>query len=278
MAEDAGRWAPSRTTRIGLWASLASAAIGILFAVFEVQGWKVPGPLALALIVFLLAVIAVAVLMISVEVARAIHRFFEYRATSASWVSSEAPGLLDYEADGIRAGNRFTKELYKLNDDTETLGKRLARHSKRMERSAGKSARKRQRLANRSAKAMNRSAEFIEKRLELLEALVKDVRRNTEGLIGAQDLETDGEIAAAAELSGTLKEGHQTTVETGESVAGYRDTVRDIERQNLARTVRLASHRLGDALDGMVKVLRRQESGSLHNAKALDQKIAKAQR
>jgi hypothetical protein len=92
--------------------------------------------------------------MIGIEAWQAARRYLEHRATSASWVVASEPGLLDYEADGLRAQGRFTRELKKLNNDTELLGKRLRKHTRRMARLEGKSGRKRQRAANRSAKSI----------------------------------------------------------------------------------------------------------------------------
>src|SRR5207248_140526 len=128
--------------------------------------------------------------------------------------------LLDYEADAIRASERFTKELKKLNRDTTSLGGQLEKHGKRMTKSAGKSAQKKQRLANRSGRAIDRSAAFIEKRQELLEAIVKDIKRNTEGFIASRVLDTDEGLAEARELAAVLKEGHHETGTAVESVVG----------------------------------------------------------
>jgi hypothetical protein len=271
-------WEPGVPARIGLSATLSSASIGLLLALFQVQGWAMPKALAHALIVLLVAMIAAGFSVIVYEAVRALRRYREHRKTTASWVASEAPGLLDYEADGIRAGNRFTEELEGLNNDTTRLGKKLARHAKRMEKSAGKSAQKKQRLANRSARAIGKSADYLEKRLELLDAIVKDIKRNTEGVIASMALESDEEIAAAKELSEVLKLSHRTTVETVESVSGYAETVRDIEQQNLSRTVRIASRRLGAALEGIARTLERfARSGMLSSAQALDRRIAETE-
>jgi hypothetical protein len=269
------QWRP--TTRIGLWATLASAAIGILLAVFQVQGWKVPKPLALLLIVLLLAVIAGALSMIALEVSRLARRFLEHRATTPGWVAETEPGLLDYEADGIRAQERFTKELGRLSHDTESLGSTLERHASRFQSGAGWSAEKRQRRANRAAKAINKSGAFIEKRLALLEALVHDVARNADGLIGTSELETSDDLQAAKEFRDTLEDGREATIETLTSITEYRDTVRSSEQQNLSRSLRIAYGRLAAALDGVVTMMRNHESRLTQLIRALGQKIDEAE-
>jgi hypothetical protein len=272
------RWEPGAAKRIGVAASLASVAIGLLLAAFQVQGWTMPRLLAVILIVLLIVMIAIALSVIVYEVVGAVRGFLEHRATSSSWVSSERPGLLDYEADGIRASERFTKELIRLNRDTETLGKKLQRHTKAFERSKGKSAKTRQRRANRSAKDIDRSAVFIEKRSDLLQALVKDIVRNAEGLIAASNFETEADLSAAKEFRETLNQTHQVTTETLGSVVEYRESVTGIERDNLSRTVRIASGRLAGSLDGVVKMMRKHNSGSLKLVHSLDRKIAEAER
>jgi hypothetical protein len=272
------RWEPGTSRVFGVSASLASVGIGLVLAAFQVQGWKMPKPLAVILIVLLLVLVAGAFSAMIYEVIRAVRRFLDHRATTASWVSSEKPGLLDYEADGIRAGERFTKELNKLSGDTAKLGTKLERQAKSLERSAGRSAKTRQRRANRSAKAIDRSAVFIEKRLELLQALVKDIVRNADGLIASMELKTEADLDAAREFREVLDETGQTTAETLGSTAGYRETVRDLEQQNAARSVRSACGRLVNSLDGVVKMMRAHESGSRKLVQSLDSKIAKAHR
>jgi hypothetical protein len=272
------RWEPGAAKNIGVGASLASVAIGLLLAAFQVQGWTMPKLLAIVLIVLLVVMIAVALSVIVYEVVRAVRGFLEHRATTPSWVSSERPGLLDYEADGIRASERFTKELKKLTRDTAKLGAKLRRHTKVFERSKGKSSKARQRRANRSAKDIDRSAVFIEKRLSLLQVLVKDIARNAEGLIGSSELETDADLDAAKDFRDTLNEVHQSTAETLGSVGGYRESVKEIEQQNLSRTVRIASGRLASSLEGVEKMLRKHDSGSRKLVHALDRKIGETER
>ena len=142
--------------------------------------------------------------MIALEIWRVARRFLEHRATSPSWVASDAPGLLDYEADGLRPQQRLARELNKLNDDTQSLGRKLDRHARRMTRLQGKSAKRRQRGANRSAQSINRSATYFEKRLALLKALVKDIERNYLGLITATEIESDAVDQTVLELRTTL--------------------------------------------------------------------------
>jgi xanthosine utilization system XapX-like protein len=266
------------TIRVGLWAALASAAIGILLALFQVQGWTVPTPLALALITLLLAVIAVSASMVAYEVIRAIRQYMEHRATSPSWVESTKPGVLDYEADGVRAMNRLTRELVKLGKDTRTLGKRLSGHAKRLGRLQNATAQKKQRAANRSAKSMNKSAVYIEKRVDLLRALVKDIDRNYAGFIGLLEINTDEDFEAAKTLRDILARNMAATTESAASVDGYRQTVQGTEAQNATRKVRVAADRLEQALGGVHSVLRNFEKSSAGLIRTFDAKLDEWQR
>jgi hypothetical protein len=111
-----------------------------------------------------------------------------------------------------------------------------------------------------------------------LEVLVKDIVRNAEGLIGSLGIETDADLDAAKEFRETLNQVHQVTTETLGSVGGYQESVKELERLNLSRTVRIASGRLAASLDGVEKMLRKHVSGSLKLVRALDSKIAEAER
>jgi hypothetical protein len=232
-----------------------------------------PKPVALGLLVILATVIAVGVSMIVAEAVRWMKQVLEHRATSPSWVASDAPGLADYEADGVRAQERFTSELKKMNNDTESLGKKLERNTKRMERLRGKSAKRRQRAANRSAKSMNRSAVYIENRLALYKALVKDIERNYRGLINVGTIETDSDYEAVLEFRNVLDTGRATSSETLASVAEYRASVEETEALNLSRTVRGASGRLAKALRGVEATFKAHEKASAGLVRDLDKSL-----
>jgi hypothetical protein len=270
-------WQPGSVARVGVVTSLGSVAIGLLLAVFQVQGWTMPKILALLLIALLIAMIAASVAVVVYEVVRAIRLFFEHRATSPSWVSSERPGLLDYEADGIRASERFAKELNKLNGDTTRLGKKLRRHTEAFAGGEGTDAKRRQKRADRSAKDINRSAVFIEKRLAFLQALVKDITRNAEGLIAVADFGTPEDLAQGQEFRAVLDGGCRVTSDTLAIIAEYREATRTTQQLNLSRTMRIASGRLVSALDGIVKTMRSHESGTRKLVQVLDRKIAEAE-
>lgn len=242
---------------IGLPASFTGVAIAILFALFEVQEWKMPTPIAISFIAILSVMIVVALGMVVYEVVTQALRYLEHRATTASWVSSEEPGLLDYEADGLRAIERLTREMAGLAKDTQKLGRNLQKHTQRLKNpNLARKPRLKQKRANQAAKSIDRSAVYIEKRAALMKALVKDVSRNYAGLIATVGIETEEDRAACEALMGTLATNSEAASTTSEQTAGYRDSVRSVEDQNLSRTVRIASKRLADALDETVKILR----------------------
>jgi hypothetical protein len=267
------RWEARTTTRIGLASTLVGGAIGILFAGFQVQGWRVPKLLALVLFAVLGLVIVGAVLAVVYEIVRAVRRFLEHRATTASWVSAEAPGFLDFEPDGMRAMDRFTREMNKLSGDTKDLGEKADSHTKRMERSMQSSGKRKQRLANRAAKDIDRSAVYIEKRAALLSALVHDIFRNFQGFVEMTTPSSEEEFRVAEELRSVVDETRKVTVQSIESTEGYRDSVRVLEKQNPTRNVRIAAKRLAEALSDVVVILGQYEKRSSALASDLDRKL-----
>jgi hypothetical protein len=267
--------------RFAVLASFTSVSIGLFLAAFQVQGSHMPHDVALALDSFLGLMIVAAVVAMGWEAFKFVRGYLEHRATSASYVSSEEPGLLDYEADGMRANKRFTRELNKLARQTATLNRRLERHTKRAARLVGKSAKRRQRHANRSARSVSRNAVFVAKRLDLFEALVKDIAttRNTHGLaVSVLNPETREEIDATKTFQATLKGTHEITQGTIKSTEEYRRSVQDIEDQNLSRTMRIASNALGSALDGVIGTLRQHDVEAVKAIGVLGKKINAAER
>jgi hypothetical protein len=258
----------------GLWgATVASAAIGLLVGLFQVQGVKFPTPLFFVLAVLLFAMVAGGVSLMVFEVWRVVRAYLEHRATSASWVESEPPGFLDYIPDGMTAVERFNVEVVKLGEDTQELGEKIVIHTKRFERLVDADPRAQQSEANRSAKSMERSAVYIEKRLALLEACVKDIDRNLRPWVASQHITSAEEFEMVEGARDATAGSRDATAESRQHTAVYRDTIQATEAQNAARTVRLASARLGKALSGVVNVLGRFEKSSANLVRELDKKL-----
>jgi hypothetical protein len=113
----------------------------------------------------------------------------------------------------------------------------------------------------------------------LLEAIIKDVMRNQTGLVSALDLASDeDDLEAAKEFLEVLDGAHSTTAASMVSLAEYSESVRGLEKQNASRTLRIACRRLANALDGVLKALRRFDSGSGQIRGSLRQKIAAAEK
>jgi hypothetical protein len=264
-------------TRLALPAAFAAFIIPVIFAIFEVQEWKVPVPLAVALLVILFVMLIIALGMVFYEVVKAGLQILEHRATSASWVSTEAPGLLDYEADGLRANKRFTSELDRLTKDVERLGKRLKSHTAFME-TINKSGRKvspqlKQKRGNQAAKDIDRSAIYTEKRIALFRALVGDIARNFQGLVTAIEFETDEDRAAGQNLVQILARSQEATQGALVGVTSYRDSVKGVEQKNLSRTIRIASKRLAGGIEELQRIFRQHGTNSERLRRSLEAKL-----
>lgn len=258
-------------------ASFIAIVIGIVFVIYEVQGWKMSTPLAVIFVVILLLMVLVAIGMILFELFSAGRQFLERRATSASWLSREAPGLLDYEADWERANKRFLKELNRLGSDSKKVGKTLAMETKRTQAlvKSGKPLKgtKKQKSGNRAAKSIDRSAIYVEKRTELFEALVKEITRNQDGIITALSLHTEEHKAAAQAFVPALQSSEGATSGAVAAITEYRNSVRSLGQQNFSRTIRIASKRLGDGLDSMLKVFQQFQNSSHRLRTNLENKL-----
>ncbi|MFC1938207.1 hypothetical protein ACFLWH_00900 [Chloroflexota bacterium] len=114
--------------RFGWSATVIFFALGAILGAFEVQGVIMPQPLFIFIIVIMLLMVFIAVGVILNEVGKAAWRIWRQRAVSATWVSTEEPGLLDFEADLEQGTRRLISELNKLNNDTQKLSKQLPKH------------------------------------------------------------------------------------------------------------------------------------------------------
>jgi hypothetical protein len=142
-----------------------------------------------------------------------------------------------------------------------------------MDRSQQRSGKRKQRLANRAARDIDRSAVYIEKRAALLKALVHDIFRNFQGFVDVAAPVSEEEFRVVEELRSVVDETRTVTVETTGSTEGYRDSVRALEKQNPARTLRVASKRLADALGDVVVVLKQYDKRAGALVSDLDRKL-----
>lgn len=238
--------------------SFGAIVIGLILALYGVQGWKMPTALAVVLLSILFVLLALSIGMLCVAAFKAIKQFMENRATSAAWISTEVPGLLDYEADSERDSKRFNKELKQLTIDTVRLGKTLTLQSKQMRdlNKSGKAIKgtEKQKRGNRAGKVIDRSALYIEKRIELFKVLINDMDRNYNGLIAATRINTEEDRAVVARFATVLESARKSTSASIISIKSYRDSVRLVEKQNLSRAVRIASNRLGNGLDNIIEL------------------------
>lgn len=239
-------------------AGFVAIVSGLILAFFEVQGWDMPTPLAIFIMAVLFVMLFIGLGAVCYAVILGIRKYFEERATSASWVSKEEPGLLDYEADGIRAMERFTKEISKLTTNTQKLTTKLRRYTAEFNKfkKLGKIIKgiEKQNKANKVAKDIDRNAVYIEKRARLFDALENDITRNYNGIIANTVINTEEDKAMVQNFLDALVSYEQSVSGGINSLNKYRDSVRDIERQNLSRTISIASARLGRGLDSLLRI------------------------
>ena len=249
--------------RIGISAGLGSFAVGIVLAIFEVQRWTMPAPLAVILIVVMLLLATATFGWILYEVGKAAWRIWRQRTVSATWVSAEEPGLLDFEADLEQGTRRLISELNKLTNDTQKLGKQLPKHQERIQHAAESSdPRKKQKRANQAAKDIGRSAVFISRRRALLDLLVNEIYRNGQGILSTGSLDQKEHVEAGRSLQKTLDDNVDVTKTTVASLSAYRDAAQGLMDRNISRTIRIESNRLMEALAHMLKTLRRYNTNS----------------
>ncbi len=258
-------------------ASVVAIASGLILAFFALQEWDMPTPLAIFIVVVLFLMLFIALGVVCCEIILGIRKYFEERATSPSWVSKDEPGLLDYEADGLRATERFTKEILKLATNTEKFTNKLNRYTTEFNNlnKPGKIIKgiDKQKKADKVAIDIDRNAIYIKKRAKLFDALVNDIDRNYTGIIMKTVIHTEEDKMVVQNFLGVLVSCEQSTSGAITGVKQYRDSVRSIEKQNLSRTIRIASARLGDGLDNILKTFRNSLQNSSRMREKLDKKM-----
>lgn len=264
-------------SRVGRRAGFAVAAIGLVFAAYQVQGWTMPRLLAEVLIGVLLAVAAVAILSIVSESMKEAMRWRERRETSTAWIAEEPPGLLDYVPDMSRANKKFVRQMSRLSRDTNRVGNKMRRQSRWLKVARLFGPRAAQLWANHTARSVLRSATFIEKRTAHLDATVAEFARAQEGLLQTLDAPaTDEDRVALATAREAIAGRSATTRAAIESTVGYRVEVAGFANQNFSRTLRVSNNRLAEQLDALTAVLRGSLKDSERLERLLDRMAAKS--
>jgi hypothetical protein len=258
-------------------AGFVAVVSGLILAFFGVQGWDMPTPLAIFIMVVLFLMLFIGLGAVCYAVILGIRKYFEERATSASWVSREEPGLLDYEADGKRAIERFAKEISKLTTNTQKLTTKLRRYTTEFNKlnKPGEIIKgiEKQKKANKVAKDIDCNAVYIEKRAKLFDALENDITRNYNGIMVNIVINTEEDKAMVQNFLNTLLSYEQSASGAINSVKKYRDSVRNIERQNFSRTIRIASARLGGGLDSLLRTFQNSSKNSSLIRVKLDKRL-----
>ena len=152
--------------------------------------------------------------------------------------------------------NRYSTEFNNLNKPGKTI-----------------KGNKKQKKANKVAKDIERNAIYIEKRAKLFHALVNDIARNYNGIIKNTVINTEEDKGVVQKFLDTLALYEQSTSRAINGIKQYRDSVRNVEKQNISRTIRIASARLGDGLGSLLDTFRNSSQNSSLMRVELDKKL-----
>ena len=233
-----------------------AVVVGIILALYQVQGWKMPTALAVFLLIILFGLLALSMGMLCLAAIKAVKQIAERRATSASWVSSAAPGLLDCEVDGKRAIDRLSKEFGQWQVDIDRLATQTKTHSQQInDIVTGKRNRKaktKQQRANRVGKQIDRSAIYIEKRTGLFAILTKEIVRNYEVMIATLNVIEEKDRLTAENLISAFDSFDRAGAAAISSVTLLKQGAEKFRQSNLTKVIREASKRLENSLDSML--------------------------
>lgn len=148
------------------------AVVGLIFALYPIQDWKMPQALAVLLLTILFGALILSLgLLISIGI-KALRQFRENRSTSASWITNVPSGLLDCKVEGARARDRFDKEWDKLHRNIIGLSEQVRQHEREvkdlLKSNKNIKANSKQRKVNRIGNKLNGNAIYIEKELSYL--------------------------------------------------------------------------------------------------------------
>ncbi len=251
---------------------------GIILALFEVQGWNMPTPLAVLLLIILFGLLALFISAVCLSGIKTIVQLAEHNATSAVWISREVPGVLDCEVDGPRATNRLLKECIKINSSFQKYGKELMAQSKLLEEleipNKKIKAKGKLKIANRIGIAIDHNAVYIEKRIKLFEILTNEITRNYRVMIETFNMTNERDRFSAIQLKSAFTKFDKAAGEILNAITHNKNAAELITKSNINRMVRLTSIRFKKALDDLSCGFIKFQNESQTLCKELETKLA----
>ena len=236
--------------------AFGAVVVGLILALYSAQGWTIPLFLAILLSIVLYGLLLLSLGLLLLAGINTVKQFAERRATSALWVTSEEPGLLDCSVDGIRAYNRLYKELIRLRIDINRFGKRTKDYTTQINHSkSGKIIKKevtKFQKANRVGKQINNNAVYIEKRTELYNTITKEIVRNYEVMIGTLNPAQNDDLIKIKNLKKAFELFERFGVDVIDALKHYQLAADSMEKSNITRNIRQSSKRLITALTNMI--------------------------
>jgi hypothetical protein len=236
--------------------AFGAVVIGLIFALYSAQGWIIPIFLAILLLIVLYGLLLLSLGLLLLAGVNAIKQFAERRATSALWVTSEEPGLLDCSVDGKRAYNRLYKELIRLKTDINRFEKRTKDYNAQINHSiSGKIIKKevtKLKKANRVGKQINNNAIYIEKRTALFITLIKEIIRNYEVMIATLNPAQEDDLIKIKNLKKAFELFEQAGGGVISALKYYQSAADSMEKSNMTKNIRQSSKRLITALNNMI--------------------------
>ncbi len=217
-----------------------------------------PDFLAIILLVILLTMLFIAILVILFESGKGVRKYCENRSISAGWISTEPPGILDCQVDGVRARDRFSKETKKLFERIECLSKIAEKHEhilKELDKqSKNIDSKSKQQKANKIAKNLNNTAIYIQKRVNLFHDLVRDIIRNYDVMTKTWDVNDLETQENAQKIMFGFEHFSKAAESAVNALDSYKNAINIYIALNLTRNIRENGKRLVAALDDLIDV------------------------
>ena len=236
------------TAQMAGYSAAGAVVLGLVLGLFEVQGWKMPTPVAAFILVFLFLFFAIIVAMLVIEVIKVVERFKEQRAISAQ-VSNNAPGILDCKVDGERATARLLAELNRWQVDIGVLSTEMKVFSSDLQDASERDNPEKQlRKANKVGKQINSSAEHVEKRIILFETLTREIIRDYELMISTLNMAVERDKISAKNLKSGFEGFDKAGTTIIEGILLGKEGAELSKQSNLTRIIREASKKLENSL------------------------------
>ncbi len=227
-------------------AGATAMILGIIIAIYEVQEWKMPTPLALTLVSILFAMVAILVVVVLGELRKAFQQFLEGR-------QSVPLGKLDYMPELKKAATEYVAAQEAITSSMTKASPRIQEEQAKLHSLVNDV--ERQKLAAEIAREYETVTMALKEQLPVMVTRASTFRQASLGWLREAEISNDDDLKAINDLRNQARDLRTTMYDLKGKADDLRQSARFMRKQNISASLNEASRQIHDPLRTYRKVI-----------------------